>query len=109
MNLQSFMKIGVSDLGDVPCISNRLLSTYIYNTLSISIYTISLNLLFFPVKPLSVAILSNEHAPLSAGRKYDINCMTVGSRPPAKLSWYMDGKKLSNYTEKVFCFVSLTL
>ncbi|XP_076473892.1 nephrin isoform X4 [Bombus vancouverensis nearcticus] len=53
------------------------------------------------LKPLSVAILSNEHAPLSAGRKYDINCMTVGSRPPAKLSWYMDGKKLSNYTEKV--------
>ncbi|XP_071872207.1 nephrin isoform X8 [Bombus fervidus] len=53
------------------------------------------------LKPLSVAILSNEHAPLSAGRKYDINCMTVGSRPPAKLSWYMDGKKLTNYTEKV--------
>ncbi|KAK9301229.1 hypothetical protein QLX08_006314 [Tetragonisca angustula] len=53
------------------------------------------------LKPLSVTILSSEHAPLSAGRKYDINCMTVGSRPPAKLSWYMDGRKLNNYTEKV--------
>ncbi|XP_017756216.1 PREDICTED: uncharacterized protein LOC108547976 [Eufriesea mexicana] len=53
------------------------------------------------LKPLSVTILSSEHSPLSAGRKYDINCMTVGSRPPAKLSWYMDGRKLTNYTEKV--------
>lgn len=57
--------------------------------------------LCFSVKPLSVTILSSEHSPLSAGRKYDINCMTVGSRPPAKLSWYMDGRKLTNYTEKV--------
>lgn len=57
----------------------------------------------FPVsvRPLSVTILSSEHAPLSANRKYDINCMTVGSRPPAKLSWYMDGRKLTNHTEKV--------
>ncbi|XP_014470591.1 PREDICTED: hemicentin-1-like isoform X2 [Dinoponera quadriceps] len=53
------------------------------------------------LKPLSVTILSSEHAPLSANRKYDINCMTVGSRPPAKLSWYMDGNKLTNHTEKV--------
>ncbi|XP_031843590.1 neural cell adhesion molecule 2 isoform X1 [Nomia melanderi] len=53
------------------------------------------------LKPLSVTILSSEHAPLSADRKYDINCITVGSRPPAKLSWYMDGRKLTNHTEKV--------
>ncbi|XP_028522320.2 synaptogenesis protein syg-2 isoform X3 [Apis cerana] len=53
------------------------------------------------LKPMSVTILSNEHTPLSAGRKYDINCITVGSRPPAKLSWYMNGKKLNNHTEKV--------
>ncbi|XP_066594122.1 nephrin-like isoform X2 [Prorops nasuta] len=53
------------------------------------------------LKPLNVTILSSEHAPLSEGRKYDVNCMTVGSRPPAKLSWYMEGKKLENYTEKV--------
>ncbi|XP_011639575.1 nephrin, partial [Pogonomyrmex barbatus] len=53
------------------------------------------------LRPLSVTILSSEHAPLSANRKYDINCMTVGSRPPARLSWYMDGKKLTNHTDKV--------
>ncbi|XP_046838237.1 synaptogenesis protein syg-2-like isoform X3 [Vespa crabro] len=53
------------------------------------------------LRPLSVSILSSEHAPLSADRKYNISCMTVGSRPPAKLSWYMDHKKMENYTEKV--------
>ncbi|CAK9807333.1 Protein turtle homolog A [Anthophora plagiata] len=52
--------------------------------------------------PLSVTILSNEHSPLSADRKYEISCITVGSRPSAKLSWFMDGKRLTNYTEKVF-------
>ncbi|KAK0182606.1 hypothetical protein PV327_000726 [Microctonus hyperodae] len=53
------------------------------------------------LRPLSVSILSSEHAPLSADRKYEINCMTVGSRPPANLSWYMEGKLLTNYTQKV--------
>ncbi|XP_076667647.1 nephrin isoform X2 [Andrena cerasifolii] len=53
------------------------------------------------LKPLNVMILSNDHAPLSADRIYDINCITIGSRPPAKLSWYMDGRKLNNCTEKV--------
>ena len=71
--------------------------------------TFNIHYIYLSVKPLSVTILSSEHAPLSAGRKYDINCMTVGSRPPAKLSWYMDGRKLNNYTEKVFYFFSFTL
>ncbi|XP_067208142.1 synaptogenesis protein syg-1 isoform X3 [Linepithema humile] len=53
------------------------------------------------LRPLSVTILSNEQAPLSANRKYDINCMTIGSRPAAELSWYMEGKKLTNHTDEV--------
>ncbi|XP_076653343.1 nephrin isoform X1 [Halictus rubicundus] len=53
------------------------------------------------LKPLSVTIVSNDHAPLSADRKHDMNCVTVGSRPPAKLFWYMDGRMLTNHTEKV--------
>ncbi|KAF7991967.1 hypothetical protein HCN44_010768 [Aphidius gifuensis] len=53
------------------------------------------------LRPMSVSILSSADAPLSADRKYDINCMTVGSRPPAQISWYMDGKMLKNFTQKV--------
>ncbi|XP_023288397.1 nephrin [Orussus abietinus] len=53
------------------------------------------------LRPLGVSILSSEQAPLSADRKYEIACMTFGSRPPARLSWFMDGKRLINYTETV--------
>nr|XP_033337849.1 neural cell adhesion molecule 1-B-like isoform X2 [Megalopta genalis] len=53
------------------------------------------------LKPLNVTISSNEHAPLSADRKYEIVCLTVGSRPPAKLSWFMDGRVLTNHTEEI--------
>ncbi|XP_015191798.1 PREDICTED: hemicentin-1-like isoform X2 [Polistes dominula] len=53
------------------------------------------------LRPLSVNILSNEQTTISADRKYNISCITVGSRPPAKLYWYLDGQKMDNYTEKV--------
>ncbi|XP_063991913.1 synaptogenesis protein syg-2-like isoform X7 [Diachasmimorpha longicaudata] len=52
------------------------------------------------LRPLTVEILSSEHAPLSADRKYDINCRTMGSRPSAKLSWFMEGKMLKNSTQR---------
>ena len=48
-----------------------------------------------------MTILKSDDAPLSSGRKYVINCTTVGSRPPAKISWYMEGQLLTNYTEQV--------
>ncbi|XP_011503617.1 PREDICTED: nephrin [Ceratosolen solmsi marchali] len=51
--------------------------------------------------PLNVSILASEESPLSAGRKYEINCMTVCSRPPANLTWYIEGQLLTNYTEKI--------
>ncbi|KAI4487693.1 hypothetical protein M0802_011920, partial [Mischocyttarus mexicanus] len=53
------------------------------------------------LRPLSVNILSNEQTTISAERKYNISCITVGSRPPAKLHWYMGDQKMTNYTEKV--------
>lgn len=84
----------------------RALFCFCQHTINVKI-TFRSYVSYFSVKPMSVTILSNEHTPLSAGRKYDINCITVGSRPPAKLSWYMNGKKLNNHTEKVRCFFFL--
>ena len=57
-------------------------------------------------------IQPREDVPLSADRKYNINCTTAGSRPPAKITWYMDGngleknlhmdgKDLENFTQEV--------
>jgi hypothetical protein len=55
---------------------------------------------YFPVKPLSASILSSNQ-PLSADRKYNIECQSVGSRPAAKITWWMDTKALDTYVEKV--------
>lgn len=51
-------------------------------------------------KPLSASILSSNQ-PLSADRKYNIECQSVGSRPAAKITWWMDTKALDAYVEKV--------
>ncbi|VVC28852.1 Fibronectin type III,Immunoglobulin subtype,Immunoglobulin-like domain,Immunoglobulin-like [Cinara cedri] len=37
--------------------------------------------------------------PLTAGRKYKLPCRAYGSRPPAKLTWWMDGRRLDNTHE----------
>lgn len=49
---------------------------------------------------MSASILSSSQ-PLSADRKYELVCQTVGSRPPAKITWWLDNKKLEDSTEKV--------
>nr|CAD7393818.1 unnamed protein product [Timema cristinae] len=65
-------------------------------SLSISVHTPFEILL---IKPLNAAILRSNQ-PLSADKKYDIVCQSVGSRPPAKISWWMDNRRLENYVEK---------
>ncbi|KAJ8966725.1 hypothetical protein NQ314_003342, partial [Rhamnusium bicolor] len=50
-------------------------------------------MLYLAVRPLTVEILSSNN-PFSADRKYEIPCQTFGSRPPAKITWIMDGKDL---------------
>ncbi|KDR07271.1 hypothetical protein L798_03325 [Zootermopsis nevadensis] len=48
------------------------------------------------VKPLSASFLSSNQS-LSADR---IEFQSVGSRPAAKITWWMDTKSLDNYVEK---------
>lgn len=57
-------------------------------------------LLNFPVRPLSVDILLNNQ-PLSADRTYDIECQAIGSKPTAKITWWMNGVQLRSFREKV--------
>ncbi|KAK6638849.1 hypothetical protein RUM43_007118 [Polyplax serrata] len=52
------------------------------------------------VKPVLVSILSSNN-PLSADRSYELTCQSVGSRPPAKITWWMDNKLLDNYSEEI--------
>ncbi|RZF47534.1 hypothetical protein LSTR_LSTR009070, partial [Laodelphax striatellus] len=50
------------------------------------------------LKPLKAQILSSFQ-PLSVDRSVNITCQSIGSRPPAKLSWWIDGKRLEPFWE----------
>uniref|UniRef100_A0A0A9XSS5 Kin of IRRE-like protein 3 n=3 Tax=Lygus hesperus TaxID=30085 RepID=A0A0A9XSS5_LYGHE len=52
------------------------------------------------LKPMSVSI-TTPYQPLSADRDYEIECESVGSRPPAKITWWRNNKELTSFTEKV--------
>ncbi|XP_069952321.1 nephrin-like [Cherax quadricarinatus] len=54
--------------------------------------TIEMNL-----KPLSVKLLASREA-ISAGKEYEIVCQSVGARPPASITWWLDGTQLTNTT-----------
>ncbi|XP_037806016.1 nephrin-like [Lucilia sericata] len=48
--------------------------------------------------PLDIRLLG-AHQPLSAGRRYDLLCQSSGSRPPAVITWWLDGVRLEKTTE----------
>ncbi|PSN53374.1 hypothetical protein C0J52_03821 [Blattella germanica] len=50
------------------------------------------------VMPLDVRILGASQ-PLSAGRRYDLLCQSSGSRPPASITWTLDGQRLERTKE----------
>ncbi|KAL1460941.1 hypothetical protein WDU94_012875 [Cyamophila willieti] len=50
------------------------------------------------LKPLKVEILGNQN-PLSADRTYKLECQSIGSRPAAKITWWLNTKELTNHTQ----------
>ncbi|XP_050444073.1 nephrin-like isoform X2 [Adelges cooleyi] len=52
------------------------------------------------LKPLKVEVLSSRQ-PLSAGRSYEVQCQSTGSKPPANITWWKDNEKLANFTQTV--------
>lgn len=48
--------------------------------------------------PLDVKLIGQNN-PLSADKKYDILCITSGSRPPAVVTWWRDSERLNNSNE----------
>jgi hypothetical protein len=53
------------------------------------------------VRPLEVEIVFNNNMPLSADRKYEVQCEAIGSRPPSLLTWWMAGIPLLAQPAKV--------
>lgn len=54
----------------------------------------------FAVRPLLVEITFNNQ-PMSADRKYEIECQAIGSRPPAKITWWMGNLEMHGHSQKV--------
>lgn len=52
------------------------------------------------VRPLVVEITFNNQ-PLSADRNYDIECQAIGSRPPAKITWWLSGEEVEGRSQTV--------
>lgn len=50
--------------------------------------------------PVTVQIAGRPTA-LSAGRPIELTCQTVGSRPPAKISWWLNGTQLTDHLAEV--------
>jgi len=55
------------------------------------------------VRPLLVEISFNNQ-PMSADRKYEIECQAIGSRPPAKITWWMGNLELHGHSQKVYFY-----
>ena len=64
-------------------------------------------LMFFSVGPSSVRLKYGERRWLSVGKSYLIQCEAVGSRPKAAITWWIDGKLVSETrTFFIFCTTS---
>lgn len=56
--------------------------------------------IFFSVGPSSVEIRGLE-GPVSAGKLLRVECEAKGSRPPATLTWWLDGTMLTSTSQVV--------
>jgi hypothetical protein len=63
-------------------------------------YDVFLSLILVSVRPLEVTLLGSNQ-PMSALQEIEIVCQSVGSRPPAEISWYKDGHHLQSSREEV--------
>ena len=52
------------------------------------------------VGPSTVTVRGVE-SPISAGRKHRVICEARGSRPPATLSWWLDGTQMHGVSQMV--------
>ena len=68
--------------------------------------TLTCVILIVSVAPVSVLIV-NKGDQLVVGEPSDIVCRSSGSRPPAHITWYLDGKRIGGGTESVSSVVKL--
>ncbi|XP_054746444.1 hemicentin-1 [Anastrepha obliqua] len=72
------------------CQASNFHKKYVATNITIELY----------LRPLLVEISFNNQ-PMSADRKYEIECQAIGSRPPAKITWWMGNMELHGHSQKV--------
>ncbi|XP_055849963.1 hemicentin-1 isoform X2 [Episyrphus balteatus] len=72
------------------CQASNFHKKYVSTNITIELY----------LRPLLVEISFNNQ-PMSADRKYEIECQAIGSRPPAKITWWMGNMELHGHSQKV--------
>ncbi|KMZ04319.1 irregular chiasm C-roughest protein [Drosophila simulans] len=72
------------------CQASNFHKKYVATNITIDLY----------LRPLLVEISFNNQ-PMSADRKYEIECQAIGSRPPAKITWWMGNLELHGHSQKV--------
>ncbi|XP_030374861.1 uncharacterized protein LOC115624348 [Scaptodrosophila lebanonensis] len=72
------------------CQASNFHKKYVATNITIELY----------LRPLLVEISFNNQ-PMSADRKYEIECQAIGSRPPAKITWWMGNLELHGHSQKV--------
>lgn len=58
------------------------------------------NVYLFAVYP-KIVFITGQLETVSASRPVQMTCQTQGSRPPAKITWWLNGTFLSDHTETV--------
>lgn len=77
---------------------NVLFKIYLKNMIKKKLLKIIL--LSFPVKPLSVLILTKERE-ISADRRYEVECRSIGSRPEAVITWWKGNRQMKRISKNV--------
>lgn len=54
----------------------------------------------FSVRPLQVRI-TNPHRPILAGVSTEFQCKSFGSRPPARITWYLSEKQIVSQRDSI--------
>nr|XP_036233970.1 uncharacterized protein LOC106620041 [Bactrocera oleae] len=72
------------------CQASNFHKKYVSTNITIELY----------LRPLVVEISFNNQ-PMSADRKYEIECQAIGSRPPSKITWWMGNMELLGHSQKV--------
>lgn len=81
-------------------------NNYVYTKLTCFVCVVS-SFLPCSVKPLKV-VLVKQGKPFVSGQKAELECLSSGSKPTARLKWFKNNRELNNAREKLLTSTNST-